>query len=279
MSTNKIALLDTDFTNKMYISKQDDEHRMIDQIVQIPGYRFACHAQIEVELDRHGESALRWLQDKKATGGITVYSDVELLEKMFSTIGILGIVMYIDILEQSCEPFSAKFFQTYYQPLRDLRAEIFSGNTTHTVETVSQIVAECDEAVGTDNNLGEIKTYVLAQILEYMGEGSIFLFCSDDKGARRAVFELRNKPQVECVSALGAFYLLNRMFGMDRTALMGYFTSWMNLHLQHNQREFKVYDQTSARLIRVEGWKLLDDICAGLLFMRADGFLQYGQSN
>ena len=24
MSTNKIALLDTDFTNKMYISKQDD---------------------------------------------------------------------------------------------------------------------------------------------------------------------------------------------------------------------------------------------------------------
>lgn len=57
MSTNKIALLDTDFTNKMYISKQDDEHRMIDQIVQIPGYRFACHAQIEVELHRHGESA------------------------------------------------------------------------------------------------------------------------------------------------------------------------------------------------------------------------------
>lgn len=277
MSTNKIALLDTDFTNKMYISKQDDEHRMIDQIVQIPGYRFACHAQIEVELHRHGESALRWLQDKKAAGDITVYSDVELLEKLFSTIGVLGIVMYIDMLEQSCEPFSAKFFQTYYQPLHDLRTEIFSGNTTHTVETVAQIVAECDEAVGTKKNLGEIKTYVLAQILEYMGEGSIFLFCSDDQGARQGVFELRNPLPVECVSALGAFYLLNRMFGMDRTALTGYFTTWMNLHLQHNQREFKVYDQKSARLIRVEGWKLLDDICKGLLFMRADGFLQYGQ--
>lgn len=185
--------------------------------------------------------------------------------------------MYIDLLEQSCEPFSAKFCQTYYQPLCDLRTEIFSGNATHTVENVAQIVAECDEAVGTDNNLGEIKTYVLEQILEYMGEGCIFLFCSDDQGARRGVFELRNTLQVECVSALGAFYLLNKMFGMDRTALTGYFTTWMDFHLQHNQRVFKVYDPKGARLIRVEGWKLLDDICAGLLYMRVDGFLQYGQ--
>ncbi len=54
---NKCALFDTDFISKLHITRKDDENRLIDRIMELPGYQFACHEQICIELRRHNASA------------------------------------------------------------------------------------------------------------------------------------------------------------------------------------------------------------------------------
>ncbi|MCI8375528.1 MAG: hypothetical protein HFI29_08840 [Lachnospiraceae bacterium] len=52
MGKTKCALLDTDFISKLHIIRKDDENRLIDRVLELPGYQFVCHEQIAIELGR-----------------------------------------------------------------------------------------------------------------------------------------------------------------------------------------------------------------------------------
>ena len=71
---NKCALFDTDFISKLHITRKDDENRLIDRVMELPGYQFICHEQICIELGRHNASAIIWLQQKIAEGSIQKFS-------------------------------------------------------------------------------------------------------------------------------------------------------------------------------------------------------------
>ena len=53
MTKEKYALLDTDFISKTHLIRKDNENRMIDRIIEMPGYQFYCHEQIRNELGRN----------------------------------------------------------------------------------------------------------------------------------------------------------------------------------------------------------------------------------
>lgn len=52
MRKEKYALLYTDFISKMHIIQKDADNHLIDRIMELPGYRFFCHSQIQAELSR-----------------------------------------------------------------------------------------------------------------------------------------------------------------------------------------------------------------------------------
>ena len=64
-----------------------------------------------------------------------------------------------------------------------------------------------DIEVGKKNNLGEIKSFVLLQVLSVMLGEQIYVFCSDDKNARN---EATNFEDVRCISLVSVFSRLNR---------------------------------------------------------------------
>lgn len=45
MTKRKRALLDTDFISKLHITQKDDENRLIDRILELPGYQFVGHGK------------------------------------------------------------------------------------------------------------------------------------------------------------------------------------------------------------------------------------------
>lgn len=82
MGKSKCALLDTDFISKLHITRKDNQNRLIDRILELPGYQFVCHEQITIELGRHNTSAKDWLQDCIEEGSIQNFSDKKLIEEL-----------------------------------------------------------------------------------------------------------------------------------------------------------------------------------------------------
>lgn len=214
MIEKKYALLDTDFISKLHITRKDDQNRLIDKILELPGYQFLCHEQITFELERHNTTAIDWLQRKIADGVIQKYSDADFIIK----------------------------------------------------------IANCDENVGNDNNLGEIKTYLLQQILQTQEEIKLYVFCSDDKNARDG---LAYGGGIPCISALSSFYILKRKLGMERDEARLYFDSWMQYHQMYKQVDFKVHKDTKEmQLIKMNGYEIFDRIYDGTLTIMKNGNLK-----
>ena len=64
-------------------------------------------------------------------------------------------------------------------------------------------IGNCDMTVGYGNNLGEIKTYLMQQVLQNQDHIQLYVFCSDDKGARAGISGTTGIP---CISAISSFY-------------------------------------------------------------------------
>ena len=60
----RYALLDTDFISKTHSVQDDGGNHLIDQVIELPGYEFFCHAQIVTELNRYNADAPIWLSEK-----------------------------------------------------------------------------------------------------------------------------------------------------------------------------------------------------------------------
>ena len=263
MGKTKCALLDTDFISKLHITRKDDQNRLIDRVLELPGYQFVCHEQITIELGRHNTSAKDWLKDHIDEGDIQKFSDKELIQELRSLYGKNAISMYLYYLNNACNLFDSNFFGAYYSELeqkKELPDDEFAAE-----------IVNSDSAVGCDNNLGEIKTFLLQQVLQNREDIQLYVFYSDDRKAR---FGLTYAAGVPSVSALSAFYVLKERLGIDKVEAKVYFDSWMKFHQSSKQTSFKVHRATKEQqLMTMDGYEIFDRIYDGTIGVAKDGDL------
>lgn len=248
----RCALLDTDFISKLYITKANDSDRLIYRILTIADFRFVCHQQTSIELARHNQWASKWLNEASS---VTVYTDRALIQLMVNSFGAAAYGFYVDMLHRSCDIFSQAFFDTYYTSLEKYLTDAW-GNFN--LDEFVALIEGCDVVIGQGNNLGEIKLYTMAQILESSGTEELYIFCSDDRKAR---YSLSGQSDMECVSALASFYLAKKYLNMDKQNAQVFFDSWMQFHKEHNQERFQVYTASGHQLEKLLGLDKMFLIC------------------
>ena len=85
----RYALLDTDFISKTHSVQDDGGNHLIDQVMELPGYEFFCHAQIVTELNRYNADAPIWLSEKIGAQKIKRYTDArKMTERLFRKAGL-----------------------------------------------------------------------------------------------------------------------------------------------------------------------------------------------
>lgn len=263
--TKRCALLDTDFISKLYITKASDSDRLIYRILSIEDFHFICHQQTSIELARHNQRAAKWLNEASS---VDIYSDRELLQLMIGIFGATAYGTYVNMLRRSCDIFSQTFFATYYISLEQYVTDLW-GN--YNLDEFVALIESCDAIIGQDNNLGEIKLYTTAQILEYAGIEKLYVFCSDDRKARHV---LSNQANVDCVSALASFYLVKNYLCMEKDDAQVFFNSWMRFHKERKQERFQVYTASGHQLEKVFGQDILDLLYDNELYLMKDGFFR-----
>ena len=269
MEKKKIALLDTDFIFKTHISQSTTDH-LIDQVLLLPGYDFYCHSQIATELGRHTTDALQWLQNKIQTQQICCHTDEMILDELEKIYGNACCNWYAQFLKEACDAFGDDHFTNYYGALQDLdyasisRAEFLAELNT------------ADNNVGRQNSLGEIKTYVLLQMLNILNGEQIYMFCSDDQRARIGITQFDN---VRCISVLSAFLKLKNEIGLAKDLAEPYRNSWLAFCAAHKQTTFKVLVPNAKRTFcKVPCAQVLDEIYDDKFVTLGDGFLKYKPS-
>lgn len=265
MEKRKCALLDTDFISKLHITRKDDNSRLIDRILELPNYNFVCHSQIRTELERHNATAIDWLRNQIEQNGIECLSDFDLLQRLHSFYGKNAASMFLFYLSTACDLFDRTFYKQYYGALEQ--------KTQLTDEDFVKEIAICDDTIGCDHNLGEIKTYLLQQVLQNEEYLSVYLFCSDDKKARTGISNAGGLP---CISALSSFYLLKEVLGMEKCEASLYFDSWMRFHQSKNQTSFKVHKNTKEmQLMKMDGYEIFNQIYNGNMALLKNGNLKF----
>lgn len=263
MVKQKYALLDTDFISKLHITRKDDDNRLIDRILEMPDYIFACHEQITIELGHHNTTAIRWLLNRISDGIITKYSDYQLISLLRPLYGKNTQKMFLFYLKNACDLFDNQFYDCYYGGI--------GVNTERSDTELADEIAACDIVVGCDHNLGEIKTYLLQQVLQSQEEIQLYVFCSDDKRARVGFYG----GGIPCISAIGSFYLLKEKLGMDKAEAKLYFDSWMFLHRNSGQTSFKVHRNTKEmQLTKMDGYEIFECIYNGTMVLMKNGNLK-----
>ena len=197
----RYALLDTDFISKTHSVQDDGGNHLIDRVMELPEYEFFCHAQIVTELNRYNADAPIWLSEKVGAQKIKSHTDQEILESLSLVRGPLACATYTQMLKLACDAFSKDYFSEHYRALEEADYAAISR------EDYLKELERLDIEVGKKNNLGEIKSFVLLQVLSVMLGEQIYVFCSDDKNARNGA---TNFEDIRCIS-LVSVYLSSRI--------------------------------------------------------------------
>lgn len=238
----KYALLDTDFISKAYCIMDNDGNRLIDRILELPGYEFFCHSQIVLELEKHDDATLSWIKKRIHGGDITCCSDEDVLSLLSGVYGPLACSGYTQMLSSSCAVFSREFFSLYFHELEDI--DYSSVSEQEYLEKISKL----DSGVEHRNNMGEIKIFILLQVLSLLSDESVKVFCSDDRDARKGAVYLGN---VQCLSLLSVFSCLKET-GWAITDAEQYISSYISFCEKHSQTNFRVVEEGDAgRIIRM----------------------------
>lgn len=262
----KYALLDTDFISKTYSIRDGNDKHLIDLVMELP-YEFFCHAQIVNELNQYNVGAPKWLKRKIKTKKIKSYTDLEILESLSLLRGPLACVTYTQMLKLACDVFSKTYFPKYYQALELVDYETIS------VEDYLKELELFDSEVGKKNNLGEIKSFVLLQVLSIMYGEQIYVFCSDDKDARNGA---TNFEDVCCISLVSVFSRLKEEINWTIDDAKPYIESLVMFYQNYNQITFRVMEASEVRrLQQVPCRQVLEEIFAGKFIELKNGMLRY----
>lgn len=267
MNEQKYALLDTDFISKTYSVQKDMEDHLIDRILELPGYQFFCHHQIVMELSSYNSNAPQWLQKKLKEQEIRCFTDEDILDELEKFGGPFTCAIYTQMLKQSCDVFSERYFYVHYQAL-DKIDYISTSKAEYLL-----YLQELDRKIGKQNSLGEIKTYVLLQFLTQIFGSQVYIFCSDDKNARSGAI---NFDDVCCISVLSSFLRLKKELGWNINNAEPYITSLVDFYIEHHQNTFKVMEASAAaRICKVSCRQVLEDIFQDKLVEMKNGMLRY----
>lgn len=268
MADTKYALLDTDFISKMHLIRKDEQDRLIDKIISMPNYTFYCHKQISVELLRHNIArASEWFEAKVAEKTICMYDDRMILDELSGIYGNLAISVYAEMLKTACDVYKERYFEEKFlliSKIDCLRVSI--------EEFLRQLQVDCD-AIGEGQNLGELKSYVLLQVLNIKYGEQIYVFCSDDKNARNGVVSIGG---ARCISVLSSFVRLKKEIGFSREDAEPYIHSYMSRCLGKDQKTFKVQDTSKEkRMCKIPCEQVFVEIFDGKIEEMKTGNLMY----
>ena len=131
---------------------------------------------------------------------------------------------------------------------------------------------DCD-AIGVSNNLGEIKTYVLLQMLSLMLGEQVYVFCSDDRNARSGIVSIGG---VRCISVLSAFIRLKKEYNFGQDEAKDYIKSWLDFCAEHKQATFKVQENSQVlRICKVPCEQVMREIYEDKIEETYTGSLKY----
>lgn len=263
----KIALLDTDFVSKTHIIQKDATHCLADFVIALPNYSFCCHQKTVDELSLHGiAGSPQWLQDQITAGIVRCYTDRDILHELRPYYGDSSQSVYLQYLKNSCDAFDANYFTTYFGPLTTLSPSTDDATFLQTLDA-------CEQAIGHGRSLGEKKSLVLLQLLQFLQPNNVYVFCSDDKGARTGVVSIGG---VHCISILSLFYQLKEQ-GYPKLETEPYFNSYEAFLTRTNpQPTFKVWaDSKTPCLCRIPCRQVYDEIYANRFTLLRTGDLRY----
>ena len=244
MIRKRYALLDTDFVSKMHLIGTAEGKKMIDMIIAQQEYEFFCHEQIKIELKRHNiADSYQWLNEMIDSGRVKCLSDKDILSELKAIYGKSFCIMYANMLQNGCNAFKRDYFD-----------KKFCGVNTVDFAKASEsqfcaiLKNDCDN-IGQSENLGEIKTYVLLQLLKIKYGNCIYVFCSDDKNARNGIVSIGG---AKCMSILTAILKLYTNRILSKADAEPYYNSYIEFCHKHGQDKFKVYDTSkNLRAIRL----------------------------
>ena len=265
----KYALLDTDFISKTHSVQDDGGNHLIDRVMELPEYEFFCHAQIVTELNRYNAGAPVWLREKIGMQKIKSYTDQTILESLSLVRGSLACATYTQMSKLACDAFSKDYFSEHYQALEDVDyVTISNGDYLKELQLL-------DIEVGKKNNLGEIKSFVLLQVLSVMLGEQIYVFCSDDKNARNGATSFED---VRCISLVSTFSRLKEEANWTIDDAEPYIESLIAFYHDHHQNTFQVMEASEVgRLQRIPCRQVLQEIFDGKFIELKNGMLRYKQ--
>lgn len=268
MGNEKYALFDTDFISKMHLIRKDNENHLIYRIMKMPNYRFYYHDQIRIELSRHNiGGSPEWLKKMSDSGAIICFTDEQIMEKLAVIYGNSSSAMYMHFLKTACEAYKAGYFEEKF-----IRINRLNYTTVTKKAFLENLKDDCD-SIGKGNNLGELKTYVLLQVLYITLGKQIYVFCSDDKNARNGIISIGG---ARCISVLSSFLRLQKESGFKKEDAEPYIKAYLKFCIGRKQTTFKIQDTSKEkRLCQVPCEQVLEEIFEGKLEELQNGNLKY----
>ena len=105
-----------------------------------------------------------------------------------------------------------------------------------------------------------------------LGE-QIYVFCSDDRNARRGIVSIGG---VRCISVLSAFMRLKIECGFDLKQAEDYIQSWLDFCTKQGQSTFKVQEASKvARFCKVPCEQVMKEIYEEKFEETLTGYLRY----
>ena len=268
MANEKYALLDTDFISKMHLIRKDDHNKLIDKIMAMPGYCFYCHKQIQVEIMRHNiAGAPEWFQSKIESKSICMYDDEMILDELSGSM-VNGLSAHM----QECLKLRAMHIKMDILKRSFVLVSQMDCRSISREDFLKQLQDDCD-TIGEGQNLGELKSYVLLQVLNLKFGEQIYVFCSDDKNARNGVISIGG---ARCISVLSSFVRLKKEISFTKEDAMPYIDSYMNTCLGKDQTAFRVQDTSKERrMCRIPCEQVFEEIFDGKIDELITGNLKY----
>lgn len=236
--------------------------------IAMPGYCFYCHKQIQVEIMRHNiAGAPEWFQSKIESKSICMYDDEMILDELSGVYGEWAISAYAGMLKTACDAYKDGYFEEKFVLVSQMDCRSISRE-----DFLKQLQDDCD-TIGEGQNLGELKSYVLLQVLNLKFGEQIYVFCSDDKNARNGVISIGG---ARCISVLSSFVRLKKEISFTKEDAMPYIDSYMNTCLGKDQTAFRVQDTSKERrMCRIPCEQVFEEIFDGKIDELITGNLKY----
>lgn len=218
-------------------------------------------------IENYNADAPIWLSEKIGAQKIKSYTDQEILESLSHVRGPLACATYTQMLKLACDVFSKDYFSEHYRALED------ADYTAISREDYLKELERLDIEVGKKNNLGEIKSFVLLQVLSVMLGEQIYVFCSDDRNARNGA---TNFEDVRCISLVSVFSRLKEEANWTFEDAEPYIESLIAFYQDHHQTTFRVMEASEVRrLQRIPCRQVLQEIFNGKFIELKNGMLRY----